>query len=186
MSKTKVFGTPYAHKRYGDYTPTQPSLTQQQFKSDTDINTIVAKMQKGEFLQTQSKQPAYGQTFRPNQYEEAIQVVRQAQNEFNALPSHIRERFKNDPSRLVEFVQNVDNTDEAIKLGLVDINKFSSEKLEFINSDVYQSGKMTFKDFYNGNYKKYQIDKKNLLDSFSQASTVTTGTSVVVNEPATH
>jgi phage internal scaffolding protein len=36
-----------------------------------------------------------------------------------ALPAQIRSRFDNDPAKLIDFLENEQNHDEAIKLGLV-------------------------------------------------------------------
>ena len=36
-----------------------------------------------------------------------------------ALPAQIRSRFENDPAKLIDFLDNSENLDEAIKLGLV-------------------------------------------------------------------
>ena len=38
---------------------------------------------------------------------------------FDSLPSSLRERFSNDPSRLLAFVDDESNFDEAVKLGLL-------------------------------------------------------------------
>jgi len=35
------------------------------------------------------------------------------------LPADLRARFDNDPAQLIQFLENSDNKDEAIKLGLV-------------------------------------------------------------------
>jgi hypothetical protein len=35
------------------------------------------------------------------------------------LPAELRARFENDPAKLIEFIDNSENLDEAINLGLV-------------------------------------------------------------------
>jgi phage internal scaffolding protein len=42
-----------------------------------------------------------------------------AEDEFMRLPADLRARFENDPAQLIEFLENLENKDEAIKLGLV-------------------------------------------------------------------
>jgi phage internal scaffolding protein len=45
-----------------------------------------------------------------------------AETEFAALPAQIRIKFANDPSNLVQFLDNPENRAEAEKLGLVNIS----------------------------------------------------------------
>lgn len=52
-------------------------------------------------------------------YMSAMNKIADADEAFEALPSKVRKRFANDPARLLEFVSNADNYDEALKLGLV-------------------------------------------------------------------
>lgn len=56
-------------------------------------------------------------------YQESLNTVMEAQRAFATLPAHVRERFNNDPAKLLEFMSNPDNQDEAIKLGLATDNR---------------------------------------------------------------
>jgi len=49
----------------------------------------------------------------------ALSVVREATDVFNALPSDLRARFGNSPEAYLSFIQDKNNMDEAIKLGLL-------------------------------------------------------------------
>ena len=49
----------------------------------------------------------------------ALTVVREATDVFNSLPSELRARFGNSPEAYVSFIQDKNNMDEAIKLGLL-------------------------------------------------------------------
>ena len=42
---------------------------------------------------------------------------------FAELPSEIREKFENEPANLVEFVQDPDNIDDAVELGLLIVDQ---------------------------------------------------------------
>ena len=44
----------------------------------------------------------------------------QAQADFMDLPAKIRQRFNNSPAELISFLQNSDNFDEAVELGLME------------------------------------------------------------------
>lgn len=48
-----------------------------------------------------------------------MQLMAQAQQNFMLLPAEIRERFNNDPGRLIAFLEDDRNKNEAIKLGIV-------------------------------------------------------------------
>lgn len=51
---------------------------------------------------------------------EALDMINQAQMAFNALPSGLRNRFENDPVKLHEFLNDANNKDEAVELGLIE------------------------------------------------------------------
>ena len=59
-------------------------------------------------------------------YAESQQIVIDANNAFANLPSRLRDRFANDPSKLLDFLSRKENLDEAISLGLVDRRDESS------------------------------------------------------------
>lgn len=50
---------------------------------------------------------------------DALNVVAKATSMFEALPSRLRDRFGNDPAQLLAFLDDEENRDEAIKLGIV-------------------------------------------------------------------
>lgn len=52
-------------------------------------------------------------------YIEALNIVARAKTMFDDLPSELRDRFNNDPTKLLKFLDDPNNKDEAIKLGLV-------------------------------------------------------------------
>lgn len=54
----------------------------------------------------------------PEDLAEAYARVEAAEERFMSLPSDVRARFGNDPFRLLEFLQDEGNRDEAVKLGL--------------------------------------------------------------------
>lgn len=94
--------------------------TQQQFKDETNILTIVERFGlTGEMPQVLHL-PQYGDFTGIFDYQSAQNTIRFAQEQFMALPADLRARFHNDPQELLEFVENGDNKDEAIKLGLVE------------------------------------------------------------------
>ncbi len=98
--------------------PKGEKRAKQEFKQDADINSIMKKFQKTGAIDHVSKhQPQYG--FASGQtLHEALSTVATAQSMFEELPSSLRVKFNNRPQEFLEFIQNPDNNDEAIKLGL--------------------------------------------------------------------
>jgi len=102
------------------YQDDKPSMTQQHFKNQCDINQILKKFEKtGMITHVRSNQGAYGDFATSKNFQENLNQVLNAQNAFDALPAAIRKRFSNNPLLLIEFVQNDENYNEALALGLV-------------------------------------------------------------------
>lgn len=102
----------------------EPSKTQQQFAKECDINYIVKQAEASGFVShTASGAPTFGDfsDFGDATYfQSAKNYLIEAQASFDALPANVRARFANDPARLLDFVQDPDNLQEAIKLGLAE------------------------------------------------------------------
>lgn len=95
-------------------------VTKQAPANEVDINKIIAQYDKtGLITHWNSKEPFYGDVSGITSYAEAVQVVQEAQELFMEYPAEIREKFDNDPAKLIAFLDNKDNKEEAIKLGLV-------------------------------------------------------------------
>lgn len=103
-----------------DYVETMESLTVQSSKDECDINLIIERANKGINPPLNKSSPIYGDFSEVGDYAQALEKVRAADQAFGALPSSIRSRFNNDPAQLVNFVRNVANRDEAVRLGLVE------------------------------------------------------------------
>lgn len=98
--------------------PSGEGRAKQEQKIDCDINTIMKKFQKtGTVSHVSRFQPQYGEAS-PADYHHSMNVILQAQNMFNELPSSLRNRFHNDPAEFLEFVQDEKNAAEAKELGL--------------------------------------------------------------------
>lgn len=98
-----------------------PSLTQQQFKDECDINNIIKKYETtGEFTHLTRKQGQYADFSNITDYQTMLETVKYADEAFAALPAQMRLRFKNNPGDLLNFLQDKNNYDEAVKLGLIE------------------------------------------------------------------
>jgi phage internal scaffolding protein len=96
------------------------SRTKQSFKKECDINLIMAKYQKtGAITHFNKHQQNYG-IADGSTFQDAMNLVCEAQEMFNDLPSSIRSRFGNDPAAFLDFVQNDENADEMARMGLIE------------------------------------------------------------------
>lgn len=99
----------------------EKSLTQQQFKDATDINRIIAKYKKtGEFPLLTKKGGVYADLTNITDYHSMLNSIHNATSAFSTLPAALRLRFHNDPGELLAFLQDPNNREEGIKLGLVE------------------------------------------------------------------
>lgn len=95
------------------------TLTQQHFKEETDINTIVRRFKITGEIPQNIRMPTFQDFTGVWDFQSAMNAVRQAQEAFDAMPADVRTRFHNDPQEFVEFTNHKDNLAEARKLGLV-------------------------------------------------------------------
>jgi phage internal scaffolding protein len=106
-----------------------PSLTQQQFKDECDINNILdlygrtgqlpnANVIEGQYLDL-SQLPSYV---------EAKNFIAKANEQFEALPAETRQKFNNDPAKFLTFCDDPKNAETLVKLGLAEITHKINEQ----------------------------------------------------------
>lgn len=100
-----------------------PSLAQQNYKEECDINFIVDRFTRTGQLPEATVAPQFGDFTGISDYHSALNMVLQSQESFMSLPAAVRSRFANDPGELLAFLNDRNNFDEAVKLGLVNPRK---------------------------------------------------------------
>lgn len=95
------------------------SLTHQSFKEECDINTIMRRFAVTGELPENIRVPQYQEFDGVFDFQTAMNLVRASQEAFEAMPATVRDRFNNDPARFMDFVNDADNYDEALKMGIV-------------------------------------------------------------------
>lgn len=94
-------------------------VTQQQFKEECDINTIVKRFGiTGELPQHQRHPLPDDTTYGHTEYRELLDHVIKVQRAFNDMDVNVRNRFANDPAKLLDFVDDPKNQEEAVRLGI--------------------------------------------------------------------
>lgn len=95
------------------------SRTKQSFKDEVNINKIIEKYNKtGQFPQLLNSNPKYGDFSTALSYQESLNTIMLANEQFNALSSKVRKKFNNDPVELLKFVSDAKNLEEMYDLGL--------------------------------------------------------------------
>lgn len=108
----------YGPKRKVAVTFPDQGRTKQSFKDECDINNIMARFQRTGQLPVTNRTPTYGD-IADLDFQGAMDLVAAGREMFATLPAKVRERFANDPAKLLQFMQDPENTPEARKLGLL-------------------------------------------------------------------
>jgi len=101
------------------------SLTKQEFKEECDANEILRRAANGQDLSAvlNSRVAQYGDFTNIPDFRESMDLIARANGMFMQLDWKLRERFGNDPAKLMDFLQDPENRDEAVRLGLVNAPK---------------------------------------------------------------
>ena len=96
--------------------------TKQEFRDECDVNKIISGMEAQGLIQNFNRfgpDWAEGEVDAPESFHEAMNMVVDAQQRFEGLPSKVRAEFANDPARFLDFMSDPDNRDRAVDLGLL-------------------------------------------------------------------
>lgn len=96
-----------------------PSLAQQNFKDECDINNLVRSFGLGAKMPENLRLPRYGDFSHISSFHDAVNAIAQARETFDSLPAATRDFFRNDPQRFVAFCEDEKNRDKAVELGLI-------------------------------------------------------------------
>lgn len=95
------------------------SLTHQEFREESDINTIIDRFGIGENpVEAQKWVTNVDIADAPDNYMEVMNQLNAARDQFMSLPAKVRSRFDNDPAKFVDFVSDSTNGEEMVSLGL--------------------------------------------------------------------
>lgn len=96
------------------------SRTKQSFREEVDINRIVAKARAGQAVTHLSKGvPTFMDVSEVGDYKGALDMLRNADAFFAALPSKVRAEFDNDPAVFLDSVDTVEGRARLERAGLV-------------------------------------------------------------------
>lgn len=118
---TKSFEFRHAYSepsRDGDIHCKDPSLAQQQFGMEVDINVMLERFGVTGQMPQGIRVPTYGDFTQVTDFRSGLHVVMAARDEFMKLPAKLRARFENDPQQFMEFCLDEKNLAELRSLGL--------------------------------------------------------------------
>lgn len=109
------------------YTERDAAVVQQQYTEDVDLNVMMKRMgvKDGAVIPPFFHESITADMFRDTTeiqelgFRGAMDHVREASAAFDALPAALRRRFGYSPAELMAFLNDPENNDEAVKLGLL-------------------------------------------------------------------
>lgn len=116
---TKKFKTAHGKRERQGFETEGESLTQQHFSEDAEINNIIAFHDRNGIIKNVQQGIAnYGDYSEVHEYREALDLIRQADEDFMKLPSSVRRQFNNNAGDFFEFAGNPENQSELVEMGL--------------------------------------------------------------------
>lgn len=95
-------------------------ITKQSHKDECDIHRILKQYQRtGIITHVQSARPQYTDLPDSLDYHTALNVMIEAQSAFDALPSSVRDHFKNDPALFLAAFEDDKQADKLREFGLL-------------------------------------------------------------------
>ena len=92
--------------------------TEQAHKHDCDINNIIKKYNRtGTIEHVRYIEPKFMDASALD-FKTTMDKMKKIEQKFEEIPSAIRKRFDNDPGKFYAFMENPDNKNEAIKIGI--------------------------------------------------------------------
>lgn len=116
------------------------SLTNQADMPAADINNIMARFEKTGLIPGTERTPMYGDFSEVPDYHTSLSAIRRVETAFLQLPAKLRNRFENDPEKLLTFLDDSKNDEEAVELGL------KNRDVLFTALDLDGKTKITAKD----------------------------------------
>ena len=102
----------------------EETRTHQEFKEETDINTIIDRFGIGnEFTPPDGWITSIDLIDAPTDYQTVMNQLNEAKAQFMSIPAKIRGQFENDPGKFMAFASDPANVDEMVRLGLAKVRE---------------------------------------------------------------
>lgn len=112
-------------------------LVEQSHVKEVDINAIIKRHGIDLITKTANLNTAEYRfdDVTGNDFQEALFKIKKAESTFQSLPSELRNQFENNPAKFLDFVQNPENADQMVEMGIA--SKIEPEiplQVEVVNS----------------------------------------------------
>ena len=97
----------------------EPTLAQQHFKDECDINQILEKFNVTGVVPTNVRQPINQDFIETMDYQTSLNAIMEAEAAFMEMPAKVRAEFENDPGKFIQFFEREENRERAVALGLI-------------------------------------------------------------------
>lgn len=88
-------------------------------KDSCDINLIMKRYEAtGQLPDLIARDARYGDFSSVPSYQEALEIVSKAEEQFGLLPAVVRDRFANNPEEMLRFCADSRNHEEMVRMGL--------------------------------------------------------------------
>ena len=84
----------------------EPTLAQQQFRDECDINVMLERFQVTGTMPQNVRQPIAQDFIDAMDYQSALNALIEAEESFMQMPAKIRAEFNNDPGEFIRFFEN--------------------------------------------------------------------------------
>jgi phage internal scaffolding protein len=118
MAKKPQVRNAFSRER-GNKVNTGKGLTEQSHKKQCDMNYILKDYQRTGMIKHAAKFEGKYDDVSAGDFQNAMFLIKNAQQMFEQLPSSLRKRFGNDPASFLEFTSNPDNKEEMKSLGIL-------------------------------------------------------------------
>jgi len=99
-------------------------ITEQHHAANLDMNVLIQKFRMGHLPMPDPVGPEFFQDIsHAADLRSVLDQGRRAREYFESLPAPLREKFANDPIRMVQFAINPQNEEEAVQLGILKRDK---------------------------------------------------------------
>jgi phage internal scaffolding protein len=115
---------------------TGKGLTEQSHKKQCDMNVILADYARTGLIKHAKQHEGRYDDVTTQDFQEAMFIVKNAENMFNALPAAVRKQFEGRPEQFLDFVQNPDNKEQMASMGILKGNDGIDINGAHVNSPV--------------------------------------------------
>lgn len=97
-----------------------PGKTQQEFRDEVDINRIMRRVIGGGEFPPELRVGSFGDFSEVPDFRSSLDLIRHAEEQFQALPALVRDRFQNDAAKFLEWAHDPNTKlEEAEALGIL-------------------------------------------------------------------